>query len=75
MLIIGAGLSGIGAACYLQKEHPQKDYALLEARGISMAAVAQRLLADGLQLFSDAFDKLLGAVEKQRSGAKSGLVA
>ena len=31
-LIIGAGLSGIGAAYYLQKEHPQKTFLLVEAR-------------------------------------------
>jgi monooxygenase len=33
VLIVGAGLSGIGAAYYLQKEHPSKSFALLEARG------------------------------------------
>ncbi len=33
MLIVGAGISGIGAAYYLQKEHPGRSYALLEARG------------------------------------------
>src|SRR5580704_8503678 len=32
VLIIGAGLSGIGAAFHLQKECPQKTYAILEAR-------------------------------------------
>ncbi len=31
--IIGAGISGIGAAYYLQREHPERSYALLEARG------------------------------------------
>ncbi|MBF5046123.1 NAD(P)/FAD-dependent oxidoreductase [Aggregicoccus sp. 17bor-14] len=33
VLIIGAGLSGIGAACHLQRQCPQKAYAILEARG------------------------------------------
>lgn len=33
VLIVGAGISGIGAAYYLQKEHPGKSYAILEARG------------------------------------------
>jgi monooxygenase len=32
VLIVGAGLSGIGAACHLQMACPQKTYAILEAR-------------------------------------------
>jgi monooxygenase len=32
LLIIGAGLSGIGAACHLQIQHPRKRYAILESR-------------------------------------------
>ncbi|HSZ75276.1 MAG TPA: NAD(P)/FAD-dependent oxidoreductase, partial [Rhizomicrobium sp.] len=32
VLIIGAGLSGIGAAYHLQKNCPQKSYAILEGR-------------------------------------------
>ncbi len=32
VLIVGAGLSGIGAACHLQMYSPGKTYALLEAR-------------------------------------------
>jgi monooxygenase len=32
VLIVGAGLSGIGAACHLQADCPQKTYAVLEAR-------------------------------------------
>lgn len=32
VLIIGAGLSGIGAACHLQEKCPRKTYAILEAR-------------------------------------------
>ena len=32
VLIVGAGISGIGAAYYLQKEHPGRSYAILEAR-------------------------------------------
>ncbi|WP_068271979.1 flavin-containing monooxygenase [Aldersonia kunmingensis] len=31
--IVGAGISGIGAACYLQRETPGKSFAILEARG------------------------------------------
>jgi monooxygenase len=32
VLIVGAGLSGIGAACHLDAESPGKTYAILEAR-------------------------------------------
>jgi len=32
VLIIGAGLSGVGAACHLQKKCPCRDFAILEAR-------------------------------------------
>jgi cation diffusion facilitator CzcD-associated flavoprotein CzcO len=32
VVIVGAGLSGIGAACHLQKACPGKTYAILEAR-------------------------------------------
>ena len=35
VLIVGAGLSGIGAACHLQAEAPGTSYAILEARGAS----------------------------------------
>src|SRR6185437_5789203 len=35
VVIVGAGLSGIGAAYYLQREHPQRSYAILEARDAS----------------------------------------
>jgi cation diffusion facilitator CzcD-associated flavoprotein CzcO/pimeloyl-ACP methyl ester carboxylesterase len=33
VLIVGAGISGIGAACYLQKRQPRRTYAIVEARG------------------------------------------
>jgi monooxygenase len=32
VLIVGAGLSGVGAACHLRMESPGKTYAILEAR-------------------------------------------
>jgi cation diffusion facilitator CzcD-associated flavoprotein CzcO len=35
VLIVGAGLSGIGAAWHLQKECPRKSYAILEGRAAS----------------------------------------
>jgi transaldolase/glucose-6-phosphate isomerase len=40
--------------------------ATLAEVGISLKEVTDRLLADGVQIFSDAFGKLLGAVEQQR---------
>jgi monooxygenase len=33
VLIVGAGLSGVGAACHLQVECPDKSYVILESRG------------------------------------------
>ena len=35
VLIVGAGLSGVGAACHLQADCPGKTFAILEARGAS----------------------------------------
>ena len=32
VLIVGAGLSGVGAACVLRKQMPGKSFAILEAR-------------------------------------------
>ena len=32
VLIVGAGVSGIGAACHLGMRHPGRSYAILEAR-------------------------------------------
>jgi monooxygenase len=32
IIIIGAGLSGIGAACHLQRKNPTKNYRILESR-------------------------------------------
>ncbi|MEV4483021.1 flavin-containing monooxygenase [Micromonospora coxensis] len=33
VLIVGAGLSGVGAACHLRRDRPGTTYAVLEARG------------------------------------------
>ncbi len=33
VVIVGAGLSGIGAACHLRKKAPRKSFAILEGRG------------------------------------------
>ncbi|MFC4786025.1 flavin-containing monooxygenase [Nocardioides sp. MAHUQ-72] len=35
VLVVGAGLSGIGAACRLRTEHPGRSVAILESRGAS----------------------------------------
>ncbi len=35
VLVVGAGLSGIGAAARLAEEHPARSYAVLEARSVS----------------------------------------
>jgi monooxygenase len=35
VLVIGAGLSGIGAACHLQTRCPGKSFAILEGRAVS----------------------------------------
>ncbi|MFM9377801.1 flavin-containing monooxygenase [Gordonia sp. VNK21] len=35
VLIIGAGISGIGAAHYLTVEHPEKSFAILESRPVA----------------------------------------
>ncbi|MEI5673557.1 MULTISPECIES: flavin-containing monooxygenase [unclassified Nocardioides] len=35
VLIIGAGLSGIGAACQLREHHPDRSIAVLEGRAVS----------------------------------------
>ena len=32
VIIVGAGISGIGAACHLQRECPGKDFVILEGR-------------------------------------------
>lgn len=35
VLIVGAGISGIGAAYYLQREHPGRSFTILESRGVT----------------------------------------
>ncbi|MFZ0062496.1 MAG: NAD(P)/FAD-dependent oxidoreductase [Pyrinomonadaceae bacterium] len=32
VIIVGAGLSGVGAACHLRQRHPQKSFVMLEGR-------------------------------------------
>ena len=42
-----------------------ETFRLLEPAGISMKEVTDKLVADGVQLFAEAFDKLLAAVERR----------
>ena len=45
-------------------EGASRVMASLDAVGVSMARVTEQLLAEGIKLFADAFDKLLAAVAK-----------
>jgi transaldolase/glucose-6-phosphate isomerase len=47
---------------------------MLAEVGISLEEVTEKLLAEGVQLFADAFTKLLKAVEKQSTGAGAGRI-
>jgi transaldolase / glucose-6-phosphate isomerase len=46
----------------------EQRMATLERMGISIDAVTAQLVEDGVQLFADAFDQLLGAVTRKRVG-------
>jgi len=46
-------------------------FAELERHGISIAAVTDRLLDEGVKLFADAFDTLLAAVAREAGAAKA----
>jgi transaldolase/glucose-6-phosphate isomerase len=46
--------------------------ASLAKAGISMKEVTDKLVVDGVRLFSEAFDKLLGVVGQRLEGAKAG---
>jgi transaldolase/glucose-6-phosphate isomerase len=48
-------------------EQARQTMAALDSSGISIDAVTAELVADGVQLFADAFDKLLGAVARKRA--------
>jgi transaldolase / glucose-6-phosphate isomerase len=50
-------------------EDARRTMAALGQVGISMKEVTDRLLDDGLQLFVDAFEKLLGAIDTQAKSA------
>ncbi len=48
-------------------DQAKQTMATLERSGISIDAVTAKLVDEGVQLFSDAFDKLLGAVARKRA--------
>ncbi|WP_231502729.1 NAD(P)/FAD-dependent oxidoreductase [Blastococcus sp. URHD0036] len=54
VLIVGAGLSGIGAACHLEEERPGTTYAVLEARA-AMGGTWDLFRYPGIRSDSDMF--------------------
>ncbi len=68
VLIIGAGLSGIGAACHLQVECPEKSYAVLESRG-AIGGTWDLFRYPGVRSDSDMFT--LGYAFRPWTGARS----
>jgi monooxygenase len=68
VLIVGAGLSGIGAACHLQEECPGKTYAVLESRG-AIGGTWDLFRYPGIRSDSDMFT--LGYAFRPWTGSKS----
>ncbi len=68
VLVVGAGLSGIGAACHLQTDSPGSTYAILEARGAS-GGTWDQFRYPGVRSDSDMFT--LGYDFRPWTGAKS----
>ena len=54
VLVVGAGISGIGAACHLEEECPSKSYAVLEARD-AMGGTWDLFRYPGIRSDSDMF--------------------
>ncbi|RZU31996.1 flavin-containing monooxygenase [Blastococcus saxobsidens] len=54
VLVVGAGLSGIGAACHLETERPGTSYAVLESRG-AMGGTWDLFRYPGIRSDSDMF--------------------
>jgi monooxygenase len=54
VLILGAGLSGVGAACHLRRECPDKTFAILEARS-AMGGTWDLFRYPGIRSDSDMF--------------------
>ena len=68
VLIVGAGLSGIGAACHLQRRCPSKSYAIIESRE-SIGGTWDLFRYPGIRSDSDMYT--LGYVFKPWREAKS----
>ena len=68
VLIVGAGLSGIGAACHLRRDCPDKTFAILEARE-SLGGTWDLFRYPGIRSDSDMFT--LGYSFKPWTDAKS----
>ena len=68
VLVVGAGLSGIGAACHLQAECPDKTYAVLESRG-AIGGTWDLFRYPGIRSDSDMFT--LGYAFRPWTGAKA----
>jgi monooxygenase len=68
VLVVGAGLSGIGAARHLQTECPQKTYAILEARA-SIGGTWDLFKYPGIRSDSDMYT--LGYIFRPWKDAKS----
>ncbi len=68
VLIVGAGLSGIGAACHLQRECPGRSFAIVEARG-AIGGTWDLFRYPGIRSDSDMFT--LGYVFKPWEEAKA----
>jgi monooxygenase len=54
VLVIGAGLSGVGAGCHLRREHPERSFAILEARA-AMGGTWDLFRYPGIRSDSDMF--------------------
>jgi cation diffusion facilitator CzcD-associated flavoprotein CzcO len=54
VMIVGAGLSGIGAACHLRQRHPQKSFVILEGRN-SMGGTWDLFRYPGVRSDSDMY--------------------
>ena len=68
VVIIGAGLSGIGAACYLKRNCPSKTFSIIEARS-SIGGTWDLFKYPGVRSDSDMYT--LGYKFKPWEGAKA----